>query len=385
MKYYLLFFVFFMMYQHSASAMGAKRPQPTTTRPLPLPTPTPTIDMGPMLDNREYLDSAALVAPSIDQLHNQTELMKTRTSINEDNIDQCNITVENNDHFTDQISYYTAKMFEDIPSMVGIIGDSYGVTSNDQNLFPTSLIRHPLCVVNANSLAATMGAQRVPAQTVIDKLNRFALKANELRTESINGNANAKRNLLDHWNRLFSCLAYTESLPSADNLKSQNVAKKYAPANYRKPAGVEFYEDAAQPAVSRLNVGLFQFTPSWQNNIQSCLRAWNAIHANSSQCQTPLKGSLGDLIKITGSSRQSFNAFCGVHKLIETFSIQVNTNKPSATHPGNMLNGKLKNPEDRCVSPHFLAGRAYNHFGPLQNSTRKNMDELFSCIENSQN
>ena len=82
---------------------------------------------------------------------------------------------------------------------------------------------------------------------------------------------------------------------------------------------------------------------------------------------------------------QSFNAFCGAHKLIETFSIQINTNNAHATHPDNAINGVLKSAENRCVSPHFYAGWAYNHFGPLQNSTGKNLDELFSCIEKSQN
>ena len=347
--------------------------------------PLPTIDLGPPLDIHEYKDSSNLIAPIVDQVNHRGELSKIRTSLNEDRIDQCNFSSDSNDNFSDQISFYTAKMFEDIPSMIGFIGSSYGVSSVDQNLFPTSLIRHQLCEVSAKTLNATMGSQRVPSQVVIDKLNRFARKANELRSESIKGNANAKRDLLDHWNRLFSCLAYAESLPSADNSTSNKAAKKYAPANYRKPAGVEFYEDAAQPAESRLNVGLFQFTPSWQNNIQPCMRAWNALHAHSAQCQIPLKSTQNELIKIVGSSLQSFNAFCGVHKLVQTFSIQVNTKKASATHPRNLVNGVLKTPEARCVSPHFLAGRAYNHFGPLQNSTRKNMDEVFSCIERSQN
>jgi hypothetical protein len=388
MKFSLLFILLILTFQNAAYAMGARRPNPpsTPTQPTtPAPIPIPSIDMGPTLDAREYLDSSASIAPEIDQFQKQLELTKTRSILNEDVIDQCNIMVETNNHFSDQISFFVAKMFEDIPSKVGVIGSSYGVSSVDSNLFPTSLIRHPLCEVNAKTLATTLGSQRVPAQIVIDKLNRFTQKANDLRNESIKGNANAKRDLLDHWNRLFSCLAYTESLASADNLSSQNAAKKYAPANYRKPAGVEFYEDSAQPAESKLNIGLFQFTPSWQNNIQSCLRAWNAIQTQAPLCQTPLKGSQADLIKIVGSSLQSFNAFCGVHKLIETFSIQVNTNRLSATHPSNAVNGVLKSAESRCVSPHFLAGRAYNHFGPFQNSTRKNLDELFSCIEKSQN
>lgn len=385
MRYFVLFIIINFILINSSFAMGSKRPTPV---PAPSPSqpsiPIPTIDLGPALDVREYLDSAQTIAPIVDELHNQYELTKIRNSVNEDKADQCIISADMNDHFSDQISFYVAKMFEDIPSMVGVIGNSYGVNSNDEFLFPTNLIRHPLCEVTSKTLAITLGSQRVPSQLVIEKLNKFSKTANDLRAESLSGNANAKRDLLDHWNRMFTCLAYIESLPSADSKTSQNVAKKYSSPNYRKPAGVEFYEDTAQPSASRLNIGLFQFTPSWQNNIQPCMRAWNKIYANSASCQLPLKGSQTDLIKVVGSSLQSFNAFCGVHKLIETFSIQVNTTKSSATHPSNLINGKLKSPEERCVSPHFLAGRAYNHFGPLQNSTRKNMDELFSCIENSQ-
>ena len=340
-------------------------------------------EIGPIFGTEDYLESAKLVGPSVDQIHHLSELVKTRSLVNEDSTDHC--ASEISDNFENQISYNVAKMFQDIPSMVGFIGDSYGVSTDDTSLYPTSLIRHPLCLVNAKSLIVTMGAKRVPEQVTIDKLNRFAIKANLLRNEAINGNINSKRDLLDHWNRLFSCLAYVESLPSADNSSSKKVASKYSASNYRKPAGVEFYEDAAQPAVSRLNIGLYQFTPAWQNNIQPCLRAWNAIHQNENQCQINLRASQSDLIKVVGSSMQSFNAFCGAHKLIETFSIQINTNNAHATHPDNAINGVLKSAENRCVSPHFYAGWAYNHFGPLQNSTGKNLDELFSCIEKSQN
>lgn len=388
MKYIFLIALFTTSILNSAHAMGARRPKPSPVPTPPTqegPAPLPTIDLGPILFERDYFVSASMVNPPIDELHHQLALVQPRVEINQDQIDQCSNTSEKIDTFGTQISFYTQKMFEDIPSKVSVIGDSYGVSTNDKNLFPTNLIRHPLCIVDANSLGTTIGQARVPSQAVIDKLNRFTKKANDLRSEAINGSINAKVELLDHWNRMFSCLAYVESLPSADSSTSNSVAKKYSPSNYRKPAGVEFYEDPAQNPESRLNIGIFQFTPSWQNNIQPCLRAWNEIHKDSPECQTPLKGTQADLIKIVGSSMQSFNAFCGVHKLVETFSIQVNTNRASATHPSNLISGKLKSPEQRCVSPHFLAGRAYNHFGPLQNSTRKNLDELFSCIEKSQN
>lgn len=85
------------------------------------------------------------------------------------------------------------------------------------------------------------------------------------------------------------------------------------------------------------------------------------------------------MIKVLGSSYQSFNAFCGIHKVVQTFAIQVNTSSSSSTHPSN--GGKTA--ANRCVTPHFYAGKAYNHFGPLQNSTGENMNSLYSCIEDA--
>lgn len=373
-------------------AMGSKRPSTgsssgssgtgTTT-----PTPTtpdslkPTLDLGDRLDGQEYLNISAEIGAAVDDARGNTALMKRRSSVNTDQVDKC--FSDDNDHelFADQISYYVSELLNDTPAMVGVIGSYYGTSSSDNNYFPTSLIRHPLCTSTTSSLGSTIN--KVPAQSVINKLNAFTNEVNDLRKAVLQGDMKAKADLGKTWTRFFSCLAYTESLGSADSSASNAVAKKVAPSGYRKPAGVEFYEDPSQDASSRLNIGMFQFTPNAGGNIQSCLRAWNVLHAKKSSCLVPEKGSQADMIKILGSSLQSFNAFCGVHKLIQTFAIQVNTTKTSATHPSNLVNGKLKNHELRCVTPHFQSGRAYNHFGPFQNSTGTNLNSLFSCIENS--
>lgn len=86
------------------------------------------------------------------------------------------------------------------------------------------------------------------------------------------------------------------------------------------------------------------------------------------------------MIRILGSAKQTFNAFCGVNKILQTFSVQVNTTKTWATHPNNFHNGKLINGKDRCITPFIYSGRAYNHFGPLQNSTGSNLETLFNCV-----
>lgn len=386
--YAIVFYTSFLI--NEVSAMGAKRPKAPTTPVTNPSTPSnpqssiiPTLDFGAELSLEDYLNSSAQIGPQVDDIHNDNELVGVSREKNNDasdiSKDSCFKDEDSHEYFANQISYYTSEMMDDVPSMVGFIGSSYGTSTNDNNYFPTSLIRHPLCNVNSASLSNTI--KKVPGTATIDKLNRYANKVNSLRQAILNGDQEAKKDLLSTWSGFFSCLAYTESLGTADSASSQTVAKNVAPAGYRKPAGVKFYDDPAQSAESRLNIGLFQFTPTASGNIQPCLRAWNKLHQTKSQCQINQKASKNELIQILGSSLQSFNAFCGIHKLVQTFSIQVNTNKVSATSPQNLVNGKLKPYEQRCVTPHFQAGRAYNHFGPFQNSTGNNLEKLFSCVD----
>lgn len=344
---------------------------------------SPTLDFGDELSVDDYLNASAEVGPKVDLLKRDDELSgKSREIINTDQVDKCFSDENTHDYFADQISYYSSVMISDVPAKVGFIGSSYGTSSDDNNYFPTSLIHHPLCMTTNSTLKSTM-KRNYPKQSTIDKLNRFAEQVNNLRADVLKGDESAKKDLLTTWTKFFSCLSYSESLSTADSTTSKNVAAKVAPTNYRKPAGVKFYEDMAQPSASRLNIGMFQFTPNAGGNIQPCIRAWNEVHNQKPTCQINRKATQADLIKALGSSLQSFNAFCGVHKLVQTFAIQVNTVKASATHPSNIVNGKLKPQELRCVTPHFYSGWAYNHFGPIQNSTGSNMEEMFSCIENS--
>lgn len=378
-----------LLFSHETFAMGAKKPTPT---PAPTPSPSvpatpnastkPTLDFGAELPQDSYLNVSSEVGARVDDSQNDNELTGlSREIVNNESVDQCFDDENSHEYFADQISYYVQEMLSDVPAKVGFIGSSYGTSTDDNNYFPTSLIRHPLCQVSSSTLSQTMN--KVPSSATIEKLNDFARTVNALRLEVLAGDQGAKKELLGTWTRLFSCLAYAESLSTADTTTSKNVAAKVAPANYRKPAGVKFYEDPAQTPSSRLNIGMFQFTPNSGGNIQPCIRAWNAQHSNKPTCQISQKASQAELIKVLGSSYQSFNAFCGVHKLVQTFAIQVNTSKTSATHPSNVVNGKLKPFEQRCVSPHFQAGKAYNHFGPFQNSTGSNLEKLFSCIQNS--
>jgi hypothetical protein len=172
------------------------------------------------------------------------------------------------------------------------------------------------------------------------------------------------------------CLSYTESLTTADSQKSDKVARTYAPRGYHRPDGVLFYEDPYQTPASRLNIGLYQFTPSAEGNIQSCIRAWNEIHP---RCQINESTKTSEMLKILGSNWQRFNAFCGVSKVTDMFSLQINTTGKNHTHPYNRLQGKGLRPSgERCVSIHMNTNTSYNHFGPFQNSANS-LKMLMNC------
>ncbi|MGE5084941.1 MAG: hypothetical protein ACM3MG_01475, partial [Bacillota bacterium] len=261
---------------------------------------------------------------------------------------------------------------------VGYVGSYYGVSSNEESYLPTSLISHPLCKVTTESLNATLGGKKVPSEAVIAKINTFANKINEYRRGALAGDRSSYVKASKLWSKFMMCLSYTESLSAADTASSERVAEKYAPTGYRRPAGVQFYEDPAQTEASRLNIGLFQFTPSSSGNIQACIREWNKLYPKNT---INTKASQAEMIRVLGSSLQTFNAFCGVAKVTGMFAIQVNTSRAGNTHPSNVnANGTLKLPMDRCVSPHFATGKSYNHFGPFQNSTSNNLNNVLSCV-----
>jgi len=262
----------------------------------------------------------------------------------------------------------------------------FGVSLNPERLSQVSLVSHPMCRASGKSLQATLGHD--PGREVLSLVNEFVSTYNEGRERILN--ARSEHESLYGWDamqllysKLMGCLAYTESLTTADQPSSVALAKKVAPKGYFKPSGVKFYYDKAQknPA-SALNIGLYQFAPDSRGNLQSCIRDWNQRWPEQVISE---QASKAELIRILGDSHQVFNAFCGVNKLTQSFHVQVNTTSSTRTHPANFSlksGGKftgLKAPADRCVSLHFYSSKTYNHFGPLQNSTRKNLRELLQC------
>ena len=187
---------------HNAQAMGSKRPSTTSSIPqTSIVIDKPTIDFGADLDQDEYLNAASIVGPSVDQFQKQFALSEVRTKINPDNADKCFNDEKSHDIFSEQISYYSALMIKGAPAMIGVIGSYYGTSENDNNYFPTSLIRHPLCAVTKSTLGKTL--KNIPTQSTIDKLNNYSLKVNLLRKQVIAGDMKAKAELLSVWSRVF--------------------------------------------------------------------------------------------------------------------------------------------------------------------------------------
>lgn len=366
------------------------KPTPTPT-PVPTPKPTPTPSPTPEREPAAVTDSitpdgfnvftevATPVGQVVDTRYQSVrELIPMRAANDSYKTDNVDINLDSKDRFADRIAYAVELKMQPSKAGIGYVGSYFGVSSNEETYLPTSLISHPLCNVTAETLNTTLGGKKIPTDAVIAKVNTFTNKMNEYRRGALAGDRGSYVKASKLWSKFMMCLSYTESLSAADTASSERVAEKYAPTGYRRPAGVQFYEDPAQDEASRLNIGLFQFTPTAGGNVQACIREWNKLYPNNT---ISTKASQAEMIRILGSSLQTFNAFCGAAKVTGMFAIQVNTSKAGNTHPANVKsNGTLKLPMDRCVSPHFATGKSYNHFGPFQNSTTNNLNHVMACV-----
>lgn len=361
----------------------APTPKPTST-PTPKPSSTPvrepaavTYSITPAGFN-VFNEVSDFVGPIVDtRYQSYRELIPSRGTTSAHVTDSCDPKLTNNYSFSDRISYGVELKMQPARSQLGYVASAFGLESDINKHSPVGLISHPLCNVSSASLNTTLSGKKVPSASTITKMNTFANKMNEYRRSALSGNSDGYKKASRLWSKYMMCLSYMESLTTADTKKSYSVADKYGPSSYRKPAGVKFYEDPLQPAASKLNIGLFQFTPDAGGNVQSCIREWNVLYPS---CQISRTVSTAELTRIVGSSMQTFNAFCGAAKVAGVFSVQVNATKAYNTHPGNVnSNGSLKSAAERCVSPHMAVGRGYNHFGPFQNSTGDNLEGLMNC------
>jgi hypothetical protein len=349
--------------------VGEDPVEPTPVEPPPSQTPT-----DPSVPLKSWITIANNIADFVDRINNSDKLSVQRTQELFSRGDTCHEDLSTSNRFADAIAFFVTELSSVQKVQLQGIASLYGMSSNDSSYYPVSLISHPLCRVTKSSLGQTI--KKVPGTTTIAMAQKFADDHNRLRREYLDGSDQSREELQNLWGKFFGCLAYKESLSTSETSSSQRTASKYAPSGYRKPAGVKFYDDPAQNEASRLNIGLFQFTPNYSGNINPCFKQWNRDYPS---CSLP-KGNRSDIIRVVGSSLQHFNAYCGVHKLLQTFSVQVNSSKSRNTHPDNRPGGSFKNSSSRCVTPHFYAGWAYNHFGPLQNSTGSNLSKLLKCV-----
>ena len=196
-----------------------------------------------------------------------------------------------------------------------------------QHKTPVSLVSHKMCSVTKKSLLYNR-IKKIPDNKTIAKAHRFAQEMNRTKSKQL-------------WGKFFACLAMTESLTTA-------------PSN-----GVKIYHDKLQknPA-SQTNIGVYQFSPDYNGNIRPCIEDWRQQFPQ----RKVMKGGLKTMTALLASSNQDFNIFCGVNKIVQTFAVQIDGLKRS------------------CVTLHIKSGYAYNHFGPLMNSTGANMASLYNCI-----
>ena len=368
----------------AAYGMGQRAPSSGGGGGVSNPAPTPPVQREPAAVTDPltppgfdvFSEVAYPTGGAVDEIYKSyRELLPVRNAQVSYVTDQCDSNLEGKDSFADRIAYSVELKMQPSKAQLGYVSSYFGLNSNPEMYMPNSLISHPLCTHTSSTLSSTIGS-KVPSASTITKINTFASKMNEYRRLALQGDRDAYRNAGRLWSKFMMCLSYTESLTSADSSKSQSVSEKYAPSGYRRPAGVKFYEDPYQDAASKLNIGLFQFTPNSGGNIQACIREWNKLYPSCGISQT---ASRSELIRALGSSLQTFNAFCATAKISGMFAVQVNTKTAASTHPYNRnSSGTLKAGEDRCVTPHFGA-KSYNHFGPLQNSTSTNLESVLGC------
>jgi hypothetical protein len=300
-----------------------------------------------------------------------------------------------------------------------VIDQGYGLPGYAKSR-PVGLASHPLCRMDAGSMAYILGDNSVPDSDTIATINGFADKVNDLRVRA-KTDKNAARKLSRTWSTLFGCLAYAESLASPgdvdpDKTKYDGLFRSFVDSREdirrafdqagitERPSGVLFWTDrdggfyrelykardegTLTPEFRALLetkyptwtvAGLYQFSPEAYGNASTCMEQWNEERPG---CRINFNDPAASLA--IASPGQTFNAYCGVMKVVESFNSQINTVNVTGVHPENLLsNGRIKPSERRCVSLVARAGRGriYAHFGPLRNSTGKNLAALMSCVK----
>ncbi len=334
-------------------------------------------DFSKLGDINLFQEIAIPVGQAVDNQYRYDELMKVRNFNKSFDVDKCDRAVQGQDRFADRIAFGIYKKMK-LASMnlgAGVPG-LFGMSSDVNNLKPVSLMSHSFCPVSASSLQITYDGKNIPASATIAKAQKFTDMLNRYRTETLQGSLDSKVKAYKLWSKFMMCLAYTESLTTADVDSSKKIAEQMG---FERPEGVSFYNDSLQTNPdSILNIGLYQLSTVVNGgNTYSCVDDWNRQNPS---CAIDTNISRKNSLNILASTYQSFNAFCGASMIARMFQVQVNTSRAKNTHPNNVLSdGSLKSADERCVSPFMNVNRSYNHFGPLQNTTRNNLDQVLSC------
>ncbi|MFP5520247.1 MAG: hypothetical protein ACLGGX_10105 [Bdellovibrionia bacterium] len=326
-----------------------------------------------------FYDVGKIMGAEVDEVYRSNrELLPQRSESAAHFTDYCDPQLQGKNSFAERISHAVEIKMRPSVAGLGYVGSLFGMGSDEAKYLPNSLISHPLCKVTSQTLNETLAGKNIPNANTIAKINRFADEMNFYRESAIKGEIEGYKKASQLWGKFFMCLSYMESLTTADVSRSFSVADKYAPRGYRKPAGVKFYEDPNQSQASKLNIGIYQFTPDAGGNVQSCIREWNQVYP---QCAVKRNEGTAELIRIFGSSLQTFNTFCAAAKTTGMFSVQINSASAKNTHPNNVRSdGRLKPAQERCVSPHMSVGKSYNHFGPFQNSSGFTLETVMNCV-----
>lgn len=210
---------------------------------------------------------------------------------------------------------------------------------------PVGLATHRMCS------AGSVKLHKAPTASLKIELGKFISQYNKKLEKADMGG------IEQMWRRFFYCLAKEESLRNADSRIYEANARRLGIV---RPKGVVFHSDRMH--VSGNSIGVFQFAPVMDGNIRPCIELWNE---KFSEFKIPLRGDIKVAAKILGSSAQAFNIFCGVNKVVQSFYVQINSR-----------NLKYTNQEKRCVTFNKFA---YLHFGPLMNSTGKNLESVLRC------
>lgn len=286
------------------------------------------------------------------------------------------------DSFADRIALAVEVGYNLQKPELGYLGNLFGLptATTTAPLKEVSFLSHAQCTPTKDRLKQALQLdRRIPTDALTKQLVRWTTRMNALRTEALKGSAPARRENQRLWTKFMMCLSAEESLTTADTARSRQIASDLG---IDKPPGVKFYMDAAQSNPdSRLNIGLFQFSPVSGGNVQSCLRSWNRQVKSGIYSSQIAQNSPGQPMRLLLSAHlQTFNSYCAVNKIFDSWAVQVNTKNKTNTSLANQdSQGRLKASADRCVSIFSSTNASYNHFGPFQNSTGKNLQSLMNC------